>query len=440
MFEKRLNVVVGILFVFLLSFGLYNCGGGGGGGSSSHTSSNTNGSTSSSTTINGGGSNNNASASGSGSLTQITTRQQAKDVLADESIALVLGMEGLQYSAEVVTPFDSFVGNLASNRSLDNSYQNNMHLKIYNYLYAYANRIIRSRFLNDTFSEVRYKNKRATAKTTESCGYGGSYTIEGSYDEQAGKYNINYTFDNCSYDGEVYMNGSESISGTYTDTYADYEVKISNITISNGYSNITSNLNDIDIYVKGNTTDDLEKIDLTISMNGIMKLSGPVLPDESIEFNGFSINTVISDYGNNEKITLNGEINNSASEDGKSVDVKYNNYSVELKNIMNSDEEDDGMEMTINGIISFNYSPSDFCQEGNGTYKIVTDSPIRYTEYSADPISGRITINGTEVINYNSDGTVTVTLNGEDVYNGYAEDFVNYDGCYIGNLKSSYLK
>jgi len=140
------------------------------------------------------------------------------------------------------------------------------------------------------------------------------------------------------------------------------------------------------------------------------------------------------------EIILNGEINNSASEDGKSIDVKYNNYSVELKNIMNSDEEDDGMEMTINGIISFNYSPSDFCQEGNGTYKIVTDSPIRYTEYSADPISGRITINGTEVINYNSDGTVTVTLNGEDVYNGYAEDFVNYDECYIGNLKSSYLE
>jgi hypothetical protein len=190
---------------------------------------------------------------------------------------------------------------------------------------------------------------------TQSCSVDGSITIDVQSAQQENMSSVT-VFDHCD-NGYGTMNGKFIVSGSTTDGYSSaYKVSMQDYSVKNQYTYIVATL-DMDIDANAQT--------------------------------GYS-NTI-----------MNGNMHIEEYTENDSIDLGYSNFSIKQASM------DSGIE--INGqtsISSKNYS----CV--NGVYNIETLSPLK--TYNSDGYSsGSMKINGA-VYNYNSDGTVDVTLpNGE---------------------------
>ncbi len=67
-------------------------------------------------------------------------------------------------------------------------------------------------------------------------------------------------------------------------------------------------------------------------------------------------------------------------------------------------------EMSVSGTLGITFTP-EICQ--NGTFAFVTDTPIVFDDALGYTTGGELTVNGATTITYNSDGSITVTTNGQ---------------------------
>ena len=279
-----------------------------------------------------------------------------------------------------------------------------------------AGKFARSQAVQSAVSAVR---KAVSGKAPSSmsgsgtCTDGGSYSYTGTSDSATGDFDLTFTFNNCREDSDQY-NGSYHLTGKATSSSINLQIVLSSFTIYE--------------YDSANTLVYSLSADITLglSMAGSGSTSMTLTADGGISAHDYVSGNVYSmTYTNfagtitqtsgtpqTVTITVNGAVKESwtASGTSYSVTVTFTNFNLQDVDYGTYDDA------TVSGTVAIDFTPDAYCFEG--TFVFVTDTPIRNDNTAGHTVAGQVTINGNTVMTWNSNGTITVTVNGTQVYNG----------------------
>lgn len=171
----------------------------------------------------------------------------------------------------------------------------------------------------------------------------------------------------------------------------------------------------------GGTDNAAETLGVSIPAGTLKEVSGPGGTGDNIVFayNGFALNLSARGFGDNTSaasVAANGSF--QFRFDGVSGDA---GISVSYSNMRwtESAKKDVYADGTIDGVTSFAFTPVLSCTDnvttwtyGGGTYAFATAIPIHLDVVQGHTTAGRFSINGTTVVTFNADGSVTITVNG----------------------------
>ena len=282
----------------------------------------------------------------------------------------------------------------------------------------------------------RMKSKTAFATVeitfTDECPHGGSLTVNGSIDDTSGALDFSLDFDNCR-EGNELMDGTISMSGTFDFSEGpplamDSDIKLTfegftlkefvedvldvtlaidmvmNQTLSTTFSETLFDMS-FDLETDGTLTYDEAHpsgVDLTLIANKLR------------DKGSFSVSDSAIDADN----TLNGQVSVGYVENSVAheVDITYGDFIVTITGsgvfLATSLSHDEGgsLDITFDGTVTTDFTPDADC-ETEGTFTFVTETPLHIgSDEESCPVSGRIVINDTTEVDFNSDGSMDVTV------------------------------
>ncbi len=269
----------------------------------------------------------------------------------------------------------------------------------------------------------------------EPCYDGGTMTIGGSVDATGTSFTMTVDFAQCRENGTV-MNGPMTVTGTAGGTQTSIQL---NLTEQLGNNTTKLSILEFSDYTYSLMVAKMEAA-MTLGTSGNVTLDNMgnmVSATASFSGNGtidvmdyFSLFTYNMTYTNNvasisatagtgnvdetDTISMSGAFSETwtANSVTNSIAMSYSGFT--MTDAMNVDGSADS---SINGSFSINFTPDD-CFEGG--YSFVTNTPI-HTNSSGMTTAGKLTINTSTEVIFNSDGTVTVNLIGgssNPVYTG----------------------
>lgn len=290
-----------------------------------------------------------------------------------------------------------------------------------------AGKFARSQAVQSAVSAVRKAvSEKAVSSMSGSstCTNGGSYSFTGTSDSATGYFDLSFTFNNCR-EGSDQYDGNYHLTGTSTSSSANLQIVLSSFTIYDYDSantlvySMTADIT-LGLYITGSgSTSMTTTADGDITATDI--LSGDTY---TLTYTNFVATASVS--SSTTTIAVNGAVKQSwtASGTSYSANVTYTSF--------NWQDVDYGtyVDTTLSGTIAIDFTPDTYCFEG--TFVFVTDTPIRNDNTAGHNVAGQITINGNTVMTWNADGTVTVTVNGTQVYNGDEADL--YETCDLATM------
>jgi len=216
---------------------------------------------------------------------------------------------------------------------------------------------------------------------TLDCNYSGNVTYSGNYDNTTNYINITLTFNNCNEDNKYIDDGVVLMKGTYN---SDTDLNVT-FTFKN-YSDNAINESD-------NT-----------SINGVL---GYKVANEA---------AILSFNGSTTESWVNSGVAFSMSEKTNNFESTYTTTDI-------------GCNVTVSGIISYNFTPETYCSSLNGTYELKSIIPTQYDKARDICVVGDLNINDNTKVLWNQDGTVDVYYNNNPVYSG--DESGLYDICYL---------
>jgi len=239
------------------------------------------------------------------------------------------------------------------------------------------------------------------------CTGGGSFSYDGTIDDQTGDINVTFSFNGCTegtstFNGTYIMTGSgNGASITLTD-FSIYEFDDNGVLVFSMAANIT-------LSVSGTASQ--TSASFTTSANGTMSvqdyLSGLTY---DLTYTNFAETLTFSSNATNNTetmtFTVNGAIDEAWGTDA--VHVAYTNYNIQVVFYSTYDET------SITGTVAINFTP-DSCFEG--TFVFTTNTPVRFDYAAGYTVAGQVVINGTVTMDFNNDGSITVTVSGNPPVN-----------------------
>jgi len=250
------------------------------------------------------------------------------------------------------------------------------------------------------------------------CTDGGNATFTGTYDDVALTFDLQFTFNQCR-EGSTIINGSYRLQGSET----NLAITMSNLSVEEYDAQMTSVL----YAITANVT-----LGLSASMNSsqtaatlVLTAQGSLTAQDNVQsisyelnYNNFSETLSMSQTTQvfTGRIAVNGSIGQSwtIGPDSYSLTVRYTNFTLQIDEYATYDT------MTVNGVVSIDFTPNDYCFEG--TFVIQTITPVKTDNNVGYTVEGEVVINGSTTIVWNPDGTVTVTVTG-----GQPQDYSNID-------------
>jgi len=302
-----------------------------------------------------------------------------------------------------------------------------------------------------------------TINTTDTCVDGGSYTAAGTWDDVAMTFTLTVTFNACREEGHE-LNGPIAFTGSHDETTKTFT---GSATVGNGdrvlettedlfarkfeelggdaygleVANLVEDLTHTFTFTDTSTPPDVESADFNMSANGALRYTdvgsgnSATLTYTNLSFvgdhsydNGGTPGELPADVANDVKET-SVMTNGGISLDAPLIDIDVNYTDFRLTEYEVATYED----YTIDGTVSTDFTP-DVCNEG--TFSFVTVIPVRENNFGTT-IAGKVVINGNVTVDFNDDGTVTVTVAGSDPVT-YAswEDLENQpDSCPIPDFE-----
>lgn len=258
---------------------------------------------------------------------------------------------------------------------------------------------------------------------TEPCYDGGSVSGDGWMDDVTGAFSVTLTFANCR-EGGVEMNGDITENGTMSDTGGSFTVRLgdgdgtiedTDLTVllytDSTYAVLAASyIADVTISFSVGCVDQLcNEVRTTLAANGKEQYTD-LLGQFEVAYGNFSVSgskTTGTVYTSN--YTINGAVSESWTSDifgATSAAVSFGNFAIGFTEVYGSYEEE-----TADGTVVTDFTPNDYCFEGR--FVIDTQVPVRTSYATGRTTQGRVVINGNVTIEFNSDGTVTVTLTGQ---------------------------
>ena len=245
------------------------------------------------------------------------------------------------------------------------------------------------------YSKDSTKFTRSTESGKEDCPSGGYYTYSGNYDESSGYLNATFNYNNC----EI------------SDPSIGFDIVLNGYLKANGYYN-------------------LDNVNLSISSNTFS--AKETYGVYSFIINYPNISCTFLSNSESKEIKLNGSLKMSFSESDNGytyhLTSTYSNLDLSEKDVNGTEEY-----YYLNGTAGYSINPEAICPDINGTYTFKTADPVIYDEAEDEDISGEIDVNSNEKIVFNY-GTVTIYLNGKEIYSGNENEVYNI--CSIKNLNS----
>jgi len=244
------------------------------------------------------------------------------------------------------------------------------------------------------------------------CGVDGTVAINGTIDQVAGTIDVTFTFSQCR-DFEDIIDGTLNIQVTQTSAVITANVTIDDYTGATLNETLTMN----NLTFTQNLTSGAGSMTFTVAASGSINVENYVSSEMgTITYSGFS-QSVTVDLDINDLGTVSIRTNGGISLDFTDISGTYS-LSVTYGNlVLSATFTSTYSEFSVNGSVSFNFEPNNFCFEG--TYVITTVTPIR--EVNDQTVAGEIHINDNVVITFNPNGSVTVTVSGSP------EDFLSID-------------
>jgi hypothetical protein len=291
-------------------------------------------------------------------------------------------------------------------------------------------KLAKSKALNKAVSAFKKARALGATQTIPStsvdCADGGTITFSGQYDDVAGTFDLTLTAANCKedgtkIDGTISLNATISSSGdsfTITETLGTSASKLTLLEFSDlAYSVLVSKMETVlTLTLSGSATGGVMTT-VTMGANGTMTVKDYLNQGTyAMTFTNMSI--VVSDTAATSgvvtlAITVDGGFSESWTDASvtNGVSMTFSQFAI---NDVFASASAAAFDETISGGFSIDFTP-DNCFEGSYVFETVT--PIHY-KADGTTSAGQLKINTVVVVVYNSSGTITVTMDGTQVYSG----------------------
>jgi len=246
------------------------------------------------------------------------------------------------------------------------------------------------------------------------CYGGGSYDGSMTANTSGTSLTMNINYYNCDEGGTV-TDGPMSIDITVTSSG-----DLSSATITMGTSNDPLTIEEYDYYgglississsISIKLTQNSAGTSMTMTANGQMTVTDSLGISYNLTYSNFAmtLTETTDSYGAfiGGTIKVNGKFSESWTVGGssKTVSLTYANFTMSLT------ETSSFETITLDGSVTMDFTPNEFCSEG--TYSFVTVTPVKYSYATGQTVEGEVTINNTVNITFNADGTLTIKEDG----------------------------
>ncbi len=233
-----------------------------------------------------------------------------------------------------------------------------------------------------------------------------------------------FTFNSCR-SGDTLTDGTMTMQGTAnsaTFTIGSSDVAPFSATTYDYTGTQVTEVSTLYITMTGGTTGTAPNTTATFSINGWFDVADYVLNEhDKLVFNNYTMKdvmstTTISSYAYDvNTFTINGSWTGTSYSGATGTTVNFSdtvtfyNFGLvfETPAIGSSAIYD---YVSISGTFSITTTPVDKCIDG--TFTIITNTPIQADDTTGVTSAGQVTINGNTVVVFNSDGTKTITVDG----------------------------
>jgi len=302
-----------------------------------------------------------------------------------------------------------------------------------------------------------FKSALTAVSPGGACGDGGSWTASGTADI-SGTFDVVVTLAGCREDGDQ-MDGEMHITGNASSTGVNVNAALGDdsslpttdlviLTFNDAtYSSLVGrfktamDLQDTSLCGVGSFTDGACTAgSYSLAASGTASYDDYTLtPVQTINLSlsrftdsgSFSMNTGSTAETDTYDDTLGGRIDESWTDptdrSPHGVTVGFSNFNVHVEDdiapsaplVSRSSVNSFDRFTSFSGTVSIDFTPDSDCPF-EGTFSLVTDSPLHRTSPDRCPIGGHLTINGRTTLTYNSDGSVDVAT---------GADTMHYDSC-----------
>ncbi len=375
-----------LLFTFAIAVLITACGGGGGGGTAASTSTTTTTSTSTGTGTSTGTASSTAVQSSSAGTSAVTASTGTTTTFQNISKISVTG-------SGVGAPKFKSISVPSGDAGLDKA--------------ALLTGRMGDSPLMKAAVEKAYMAAKTGAKATASASCSDGGTFAGTASSST---NFAVTFTNCKEGGNMYDGKVTMVLGTVSASSVPITMTFAGNTSTTKFT-ITSFSGTYDVAVL--------KMEMNMTLTNTLSTSGTtvtyaMVADGTMNLTDYSTTNTytitFTSFGNSVAIsgstittTISGKFEEAWTEAGvsSSVAMTYTSFTVTIT--------DDGTytQLSPNGTVSITYTPSTKCSVTSVTVATVT--PIKYVNATGGTIAGKITLNTTTSVTFNSDGTVTVS-------------------------------